>query len=86
VLSILDNYLGKSHHIYQDNFYSSVKLAKTLLDKNTKVCCTLRANRGIPRDLEKGAKDLKKGESSSGRKGDIMVHKSGKMHVKDLCE
>jgi hypothetical protein len=35
VLSILDIYLDKNHHIYQDNFYNRVKLANTLLDSFT---------------------------------------------------
>jgi hypothetical protein len=33
VLSLLDRNLGQNHHIYQDNFYNSVRLAQTLLDK-----------------------------------------------------
>jgi hypothetical protein len=33
-LSLLDRNLGHSHHLYQDNFYNSVKLAETLLDRN----------------------------------------------------
>jgi hypothetical protein len=67
VLSVLDKYLGKNHHIYQDNFYNSVKLAKTFY-KNTNVCVIMMAKRGIPHDPEKEAKDLKKGESLFGGK------------------
>jgi len=52
VLSLLDRNLGQNHHIYQDNFYNSVRLARTLLDRNVRVCSTVRANRGIPHDLE----------------------------------
>jgi hypothetical protein len=33
VLSLLDRSLGQNHHIYQDSFYSSVRLAQTLLDR-----------------------------------------------------
>jgi len=39
-------------HIYQDNYHNSVRLAQTLLDKNVRVC-GMRANRGIPHDLER---------------------------------
>ena len=38
-----------------------------------RVCGTIRANRGIPRDLEGEGKCLKKGQSAFRRKGDIMV-------------
>ena len=61
------------HHIYQDIFYNSVTLAATLLDRNMRVCGTMRANRGIPHDLEGGGKRLWKGQSAFWRKGDIMV-------------
>ena len=73
VLSLLGRNFGQNHHIYQDNFYKSVRLAKTLLDRNMRVCNTMRANRGIPRDLEGEGKHLKKGKSAFQRKGDIMV-------------
>jgi len=52
VLSLLDTNLSQNHHIYQDNFYNRVILAQTLLDRNVWVCGTMRANRGIPLDLE----------------------------------
>jgi hypothetical protein len=45
VLSLLGRNLGQSHHIYLDNFYDSVKLAETLLDRKVRVCDTIRANR-----------------------------------------
>ena len=73
MLSLLDRNLGQNHHIYQDNFYNSVRLAQTLLDRNVRVCGTMRANRGISRDLEGEGKRLKKGESAFRRKGDVMV-------------
>jgi hypothetical protein len=40
--------LSQNHHIYQDDFYNSVRLAQTLLDRYVRVCGTMRANRGIP--------------------------------------
>jgi len=50
-----------------------VRLAQTLLDRNVRVCGTMRANRGIPCDLEGEGKCLKKGESAFRRKGDVIV-------------
>ena len=73
VLSLLGGNLGLNHHIYQDNYYNSMRLAQTLLDRNMRVCGTIRANRGIPCDLEGEGKHLKKGQSAFRRKGDIMV-------------
>jgi len=43
-LSLLDRSLGYNQHICQRNFYNSVKLAETLLDREVRVCGTLRAN------------------------------------------
>ena len=57
VLSLLDRNLGQNHHIYQDNFYN--RLAQTLRGRKVRVCGTMRANRGIPRDLEGEGKCLK---------------------------
>jgi hypothetical protein len=55
VLPLLDRNLGQNHHIYLDNFSDSMKLAETLLDRMVRVCGTMRANRGIPRDLDQEA-------------------------------
>jgi len=37
VLSLLDRNLGQNHHVYQDNYYNSVRSAQTLLDKKVRV-------------------------------------------------
>ena len=50
-----------------------MRLAQTLLDRNVRVCGTMRANRGIPCDLEGEGRCLKKGESAFRRKGDVIV-------------
>jgi hypothetical protein len=73
VLSLLDRNLGHNHHLYQDNFYNCVKLAETLLDRNVRVCGTMRANRGILRDLEGEGKCLNIGQSAFCRRGDVVV-------------
>jgi hypothetical protein len=41
--------------------------------RKVRVCGTMRANRGIPRELEQEASQLKRGQSAFQRKGDIMV-------------
>ena len=60
VSSLLERDLGQDHHIYQDNFYNSVRLAETLLDRKLRVCGNMRAKRGIPLDLEREAEHLKR--------------------------
>ena len=41
-----------------------------------RVCGTVRANRGIPRDLEGEGNHLKKGKSAFRTNGDVMVQVS----------
>jgi len=72
VLSLLDRNLGQNHHVHQDSYYNSVRLAQTLLDRKVRVCSTMRPNGGIPRDLEE-EDCLKKGQSVFRRKGDVIV-------------
>ena len=44
----------------------------------------MRANRGIPSDLEKDSKHLEKGQSAFRRKGDVMVQVwKDKRHASD---
>ena len=44
VLSLFERNLSQNHHIYQENFYNSVRLAQTLLDRKVGACGTMRAN------------------------------------------
>jgi len=41
-----------------------VRLAQPLLDRNVRVCGTMRADTGIPRDLEEGRQALEQREVS----------------------
>lgn len=61
VLALLAGKLDAGHSIFMDNYYNSVQLTKKLLQRNTYVTGTLRANRkGNPAEIVK--KKLKKGE------------------------
>lgn len=74
VQELLTPYIGKGHTVYIDNFYSSVSLAKYLIQKNTHVVGTLRSNRkGNPTEVVK--KKLTRGESIWKRNGSITVGK-----------
>jgi hypothetical protein len=68
VMSVLENNLGVHHHVHQHNFYNSVNLVGNLLKHKIRVCGTMMPNRGILKDLEKEAKELKRGQSSFQRK------------------
>ncbi|PNF23441.1 hypothetical protein B7P43_G09117 [Cryptotermes secundus] len=65
--------LDKGYHLYQDNYYNSVELCETLLQRNTYVCGTFRMDRGAPKELKNDVKKLKKGESVFSRKGQVLV-------------
>ncbi|GFR82719.1 PiggyBac transposable element-derived protein 4-like [Elysia marginata] len=45
VMSLANRHLDKLHHIYMDNFFSYVRLARDLLDRSTYSCATVRPNR-----------------------------------------
>ncbi|KAF7687813.1 PiggyBac transposable element-derived protein 4 [Cucumispora dikerogammari] len=52
VLSLLEDYFGKNHIIYMDNYYNSIKLTELLFKKQVYTCGTLRPNR----DIQKSSK------------------------------
>lgn len=53
VKDLLDGYQGFGHHLYVDNFYTSPKLFKDLLETATLACGTVRSNRrGFPPELK----------------------------------
>jgi len=46
------NFTGKNHHVFFDNFFSTVKLAEDLLEDQIYSCATTQANRkDFPKDL-----------------------------------
>lgn len=49
----IGNYLDKGYHIFVDNFFTSIQLAKTLLERITYITGTIRRNRKyIPREAQ----------------------------------
>ena len=69
--------VGKNHHVFVDNFFNSVNLAKDLLQDKIYICGTVRSNRqGIPRELgpsTQRVKQLRQGESLFLRKGNLVA-------------
>ncbi|XP_065185884.1 piggyBac transposable element-derived protein 4-like [Sycon ciliatum] len=62
VARLMEPFVDKGYHLYVDNWYSSVDLARYLADKGTMVCGTIRSNRrGLPKRTV-AYKGLKKGE------------------------
>uniref|UniRef100_S4P9J6 PiggyBac transposable element-derived protein 4 n=2 Tax=Pararge aegeria TaxID=116150 RepID=S4P9J6_9NEOP len=62
VMKLSDQYLNAGRSIVTDNYYTSVTLANSLLQKSTHLLGTLRKNRkGLPKELLK--EKLKKGET-----------------------
>lgn len=73
ILSVLQPVLDKGYHLYQDNYYNSVKIVEKLETRKTVVCGTIRLNRGVPNSLKVKESGLKKGEMLFQRKGNILV-------------
>lgn len=46
VHDLMETFFNKNHNLFIDNFYTSLNLAKSLLDKDTYVCGTISTNRG----------------------------------------
>lgn len=69
--------VGKNHHVFIDNFFSSIALAENLLRDQIYVCGTVRSNRhGIPREIAsttQRVKRLRQGESLFLRRENLVV-------------
>jgi len=72
VMDLMYPYLNKNHMLYFDNFYSSPKLVKDLMQKETYSCGTIRVDRGYFRDDFKKAK-LEVGDSLFIREGNVIA-------------
>ena len=46
VFGLLENYLDRNHHLYIDNFYTSLKLIEDLEKRNMFTCDTIRKDHG----------------------------------------
>lgn len=73
ILSVLGPYLGIWHHVYQDNYYNSTTIAESLLQNKTRVCGTIRENRGIPPHFKVQSSMMNKGDVKICRKGDTLL-------------
>jgi len=77
VLDVSCHYLNLGHHIFFDNYYTSIELMKALFAEKTLCCGTINMNRvGLPLDVKKkcpAVKKLKRGESLKRMQGNILA-------------
>ena len=73
-ITLMQKYLGKGHHFFVDNYYTSFALAEYLLQNDTYVTGTIRENRKqFPSELKRIA--LNKGASAYFQHDDMIVMK-----------
>ena len=73
VTSMIRPYMNKNHHVFFDNFFSSVKLLEHLESNDTYACATVRTNR---KDLPPCVKDkLRPGQKLVRQKGKVVFTK-----------
>ncbi|XP_070548372.1 piggyBac transposable element-derived protein 4-like [Ptychodera flava] len=74
VVDLTSRYFGMGHHLYYDNFFSSLRLAVDLLNRRTYVCSTVRKNsKGLPPAVSKSATKLKPGDYVYRKSGEIIA-------------
>ncbi|KAJ8933120.1 hypothetical protein NQ314_014207 [Rhamnusium bicolor] len=73
VVFLFERLLDEGRKVIIDNWYMSLRLAQFLLTRNTYVTGTIRANRGVPKELTEIP--LKTFQTCFVRKGDILVIK-----------
>ena len=73
IMQMAGRFLERGHHLFFDNYFSSVKLGQNLEETGTCTCSTIRMNRsGWPKELN--AQCAKKMKA-----GDIHFHQDGNM-------
>ena len=73
IFSVLQPNLDLWHHVYQDNYYNSVAIVEHLLQRKTRVCGTVRSNRGLPKSFVQTGNNLKAGQSIFCRRNDVLL-------------
>lgn len=74
VMSIMQPYLDRGHHVFMDNYYNSIGLSTKLLRRKTHSAGTLRRNRkGNPPEITK--RKLGKGEHIWKRQKNVYITK-----------
>ena len=75
-MQMVENFQGKGHRLYMDNFYTSPTLFSSLWDVGIGACGTLRCNCiGVPTSIKNPPTKLKKGDIISEKKENLMFLK-----------
>lgn len=78
VLRLMEPYKGNGHHLYMDNFYTSVQLLELLQRDGTYACGTARTTRkGFPKELiltKTGPAKAKRGDMDWSMCGDVLCY------------
>ena len=73
VMTLSERHQRKYHHLFFDNYFSSVKLLRDLEAAGTYACSTVQANRkGIPESVKKPGK-LTRGQSITEQAGNLIA-------------
>ncbi|CAL1299320.1 unnamed protein product [Larinioides sclopetarius] len=82
ISTVLNGYENAWHHVYADHYFNGVALAENLLDKNIRICGTVRKNRGFPKELRR--LKLKSGEFDFRQRNEVLALKwkgTRKLHM-----
>ena len=71
IMSLLDKNICLGYHLYMDNYYNSIRTVELLMKNDTRVCGTIRANRGVPKSLKHSKLETR--EYAFKRKSEILV-------------
>ena len=84
-MQMVENFQGKGHHLYMDNFYTSPTLFSSLLHVGIGACGTLRCNRiGVPTSIKNPPTKLKKGDIISKKKREFDVFEVERQERSDI--
>lgn len=74
IMAVVEPCLGVWHHVYQNTYYNSARIAENLLQKKTKTCGKIIRKRALPENFRKRANSLKRRETMFIRKQNVLLY------------